>query len=60
MGSHALLNSAVGQFSLHYVLYIQVDDVALQGLQSRCTQLHHLDLSWTGAGGLITEKELCK
>ncbi|XP_065897557.1 F-box/LRR-repeat protein 4-like [Dysidea avara] len=36
-----------------------VDDVALQGLQSRCTQLQHLDLSWTGAGGLITEKELC-
>lgn len=38
----------------------QVDDVALESLVSRCSNLQQLDLSWTGGGGQITEQALCR
>ena len=38
----------------------QLDDVALEGLLSRCVNIRHLSLSWTGGGGQITEHNLCK
>lgn len=38
----------------------QVDDVALESLVSRCQSIRHLNLSWTGGGGQITEQALCR
>jgi len=39
---------------------VQLDDVALEGLMSRCSNIRHLSLSWTGGGGQITEPSLCR
>lgn len=38
----------------------QLDDVALEGLMNRCSNIRHLSLSWTGGGGQITEPSLCR
>lgn len=38
----------------------QVDDVALESVVSRCSNLQHLNLSWTGGGGQITEQAVCR
>eukprot|EP00731_Ephydatia_muelleri_P012090 Em0006g984a len=36
-----------------------VDNVALEALVARCCNIQHLDLSWTGGGGQITESAFC-
>ncbi len=55
-------------YALLYVLrggfekgvFFQVDDVALNSLVSRCSNLERLNLSWTGGGGQITEDTVCR
>ena len=34
--------------------------MALESLTSRCSNLQHLNLNWTGGGGQITEEAVCR
>ena len=34
--------------------------MALEGIMSRCSNLQHLNLSWTGGGGQVTEAAFCR
>ena len=39
---------------------IQIDDVALESIAPRCSNLQHLNISWTGGGGQVTESAFCR